>query len=105
MWVNIREEPFPPIPDTWWDLLLYRDHEGRTWNPYFLGYYVRSYVVTPDLRRILNDGYFPSLTFRGAPYLAMLEEALAGLPPPAPLQAASAGHHKTQQDAPAHPAR
>ena len=79
VWVNVREQAFPEhIPTRWWDLLLFADSDGQIWNPWFLGYYVRSYVVTPDLRGILNDGALTTVTLGSEPYLVMLEEALAG---------------------------
>ena len=83
VWVDIREEPFPLAPalvryGSEWDLVL---SPGRNiLNPYYRCYLVRTYVLSPDLERLLNeeDGVLGmAMTEIGDEYRAMLERALA----------------------------
>jgi hypothetical protein len=61
-----------------WDLCL---SPGRTiLNPYYRCYLVRSYVLSPDLERLLNeeDGVMGmAMTEIGDEYREMLEKAVA----------------------------
>jgi hypothetical protein len=89
--VDIREEPFPEAAaleryGCEWDLCL---SPGRTiLNPYYRCYLVRSYVLSPDLERLLNEkaGVMGmAMTEIGDEYVAMLRSALEESKKPAPV--------------------
>jgi hypothetical protein len=82
VWVDIREEPFPLAPalvryGSEWDLCL---SPSRTiLNPYYRCYLVRTYVLSPDLERLLNEqaGVLGmAMTEIGDEYVAMLRQSL-----------------------------
>ena len=55
-WLNVRVEPFPEVPAIAhqdWELALGDDR--RVYSPLYHYYFVRSYVLSPDLRRLLNE--------------------------------------------------
>lgn len=82
VWIDIREDSFPRAPaleryGCEWDLCL---SPGRTiLNPYYRCYLVRSYVLSPDLERLLNEqaGVIGmAMTEIGDEYVAMLRASL-----------------------------
>lgn len=82
VWIDIRENPFPLAPalqryGAEWDLLLSPDR--TILNPYYRCYLVRSYVLSPDLERLLNEEEgVMGMAMRtiGDDYLAMLRACL-----------------------------
>jgi hypothetical protein len=82
VWIDIREEGFPEAPalkryGSEWDLCLSPDR--TILNPYYRCYLVRSYVLSPDLERLLNEeaGVLGmAMTEIGDEYVAMLRSAL-----------------------------
>ena len=55
MWLNVRQHSWPHVPalvDQDWELFLTGDREVTSLLFYF--YYVRSFVLSPDLKRHLN---------------------------------------------------
>ena len=79
VWVNIRCDAFPPVAALWrygseWDLFL--DSDRKMTNLYYLGFFLRSYILSPDLETLLNedDGVLGmSTNMSGDSYLPMLE--------------------------------
>ncbi|MEZ0230126.1 MAG: hypothetical protein ACAI25_16000 [Planctomycetota bacterium] len=82
MWIDIREEGFPAAPaltryGSEWDLCLGPDR--TILNPYYRCYLVRSYVLSPDLEKLLNEeaGVMGmAMTEIGDEYVAMLRASL-----------------------------
>jgi hypothetical protein len=80
VWVNIRCEPFPDAPALTsyytWDLLL--DRERRVTSAYYLGYFLRTYVLDADGRTLYDDedGVLGRISMRPGPYMDMLRASL-----------------------------
>jgi hypothetical protein len=83
VWVDVREEPFPSAPalvrfGSEWDLLLSPDRQ--ICNPYYRCYFVKTYVLSPDLETLLNEEagvWGMALTEIGDDYEKMLEASVA----------------------------
>jgi hypothetical protein len=79
VWVNIREEKVPAadaLRDYEWDLVMNDKREIGNWWYYL--FFVRSYIISPDLKTLLNDeeGLWGHITMRASPYLEMLNASL-----------------------------
>ena len=79
VWINIREDPFPKaraLSAYEWDLFLTTDRQVM--NLYYLGFFIRTYIISPDLQTLLNedDGLWGQITMSTAPYLDMMLASL-----------------------------
>jgi len=66
IWLDTREHPWPEIAGIAadeWGLLL--DDERMIGNPFYANFFVRSYIITPDEKTVLNLGH--GLTRRYTP--------------------------------------
>ncbi len=87
VWIDIRTTPIPDVPALHGSLVLKRsevDAEGRVSNAWSKGFFVRSIVLAPDGRTLLNSesaywggGNFPFAQTKADDYLPMLSAALA----------------------------
>ena len=80
MWVNVRADAYPSVPalsDRDW--VLWTTPGGQVTNVFYLGYLVRSYILTPDARTLLNesDGMLGQSEMGSNGYLPMLQAAVA----------------------------
>ena len=90
VWIDIREEPIPDLP------AIDRAVEGieldgrrRVPDGFSKGFFLRSVVLSPDGRELLNpqdkpslghlfsQGYFPYAQVKADDYLSMLESVLS----------------------------
>ena len=79
IWIDTREHPWPEIKGIAadeWGLLL--DDERKIGNPFYANFFVRSYIISPDEKTVLNLGH--GLTRRYTPepelYREMIEESV-----------------------------
>jgi hypothetical protein len=79
VWLDTREHAWPElkaISADEWGLLL--DDERKIGNPFYANFFVRSYIITPDERTVLNLGH--GLTRRYTPepdlYQSMITDSL-----------------------------
>ena len=83
VWVNVRADAYPLVPalsDRDWTMWVAPG--GVVLNPFYLSFLVRSYVLSPDCRTLLNDQgdmlstMMESTTLGSNDYVPMLEDAL-----------------------------
>lgn len=83
VWVNVRADEYPMLPalaDRDW--VMWVAPGGVVLNPFYLSFLVRSYVLSPDCRTLLNGdedmigGMMDHATLSTSAYVPMLEEAL-----------------------------
>lgn len=94
VWLDVRREPVPPLPDRAIPPQIQLDGQRRVKAPLQLGFFLRSLVISPDGSRVLNPqpdtpeeskaslrerGYFSYAQVKAADYLPMLLGALAQL--------------------------
>ncbi len=85
VWVDVRADVYPRVPalhdrDGW----MFATPGGQVTNLFYLGFLVRSYVLTPDGRTLLNDaeGMLGHAEMGSGGYLRMLRDAHARFQPP-----------------------
>ncbi len=86
VWINIRKDPWPQVPATRkyeWQLLLSPTRESLSLGA--RGFFIRSYIISPDEQRLLNDedGMVRRTLADWQLYLDMLQKAHARSTQPA----------------------
>ena len=98
VWVNVRADEYPMLPalaDRDWAMWVAPG--GVVLNPFYLSFLVRSYVLTPDCRTLLNGdddmvgGMMDHATLSTNAYVPMLEDALRRFTPRPRVVAGGAG--------------
>lgn len=79
VWINIRKQPWPQVPATRkheWLLLLSPTREAL--SPASRGFFIRSYIISSDEQRLLNDddGMVRRTLADWQLYLSMLQGAV-----------------------------
>jgi hypothetical protein len=92
VWVDIRSEPVPPLPEGTLSPKIELDENRRVTKPLQMGFFLRSLVLSPDGKVVLNPqvdtpegmkasmkehGYFSYAQVKAKDYLPMLQNALA----------------------------
>ncbi len=85
VWVNVREDAYPNVPslaDRDWVLMI--GPGGQVYHPFYYGFLVRSYVLSPDLHTLLNesDGMLGHAEMGSNGYLDMIARAAKSYKPP-----------------------
>lgn len=85
VWIDVRADAYPLIPalhDR--DGVMFTTPGGQVLNLYYLSFLARSYVLSPDLRTLLNeaDGMLGHADMAGGSYVGMLQRAVARYQPP-----------------------
>ena len=94
LWINVRKQALPPLPEVEEFLIEGRlDERRRIVDAFSKGYFVRSVVISPDGQRLLNrqqrtvggslgrlltQGEFAYAQVDAGDYLVMLRRALEG---------------------------